>query len=449
MLHNDVTNDSICVDPRGPVFLSYRHSDGTELAANMAWALRAAGIPVWHDRDDLPPGDMERRLDEAMQSGLSGAVLLVTPDIGASSCIRDVELPQLLALEEQEVFTLSIASTIEKETGSLDYGAPARLLPPFASKLEGMRQDPALTLRDIANIASNHCHQRLVALREDIEAADQVIDINIQTRISPSASDLDGDLVMRLRPPIPNDRRPNRQGLKDLQLFLGALPHLLEKAGARHARISGGAHLSVAFALGAALPTPFLGRVEAIDTDGQTWALSKNVPATEASKRLLEVTDRSPLEAVSGDVLVYVDLKTPRSDIAFEQFLTANPDRFAGVFHIRAVAEGSLCPADASAITAEISRTIRDAAALSETTEVHLLLRCPYTVALLLGRTMNTIRVHLYEWEDGPDDYGECVAPRYLPSLVVRSGAGGSPIQRVTLPAHAQKRRPKSTVGEK
>lgn len=331
----------------------------------------------------------------------------------------------------------------------MDYGAPDRLLSPSASKLKGMRQDPALTPGDIANIARNHCRRRLEALRKDIEAAGQVIDINIQTRSKPSASDLQGDLIVRLRPPIPSARRPNRRGLKDLQLFLGDLPNLLEIAGARHARVSGGAHLSVAFALGAALPTPLLGRVEAIDTDGQTWALSNHTLSTEASTRLLEITDCSPLEAVRGDVLVYVDLKTPRSDIAFEQFLTAHPGRFAGVFHIRRATEGNLCPEDANAIVAEMSSAIRHAAALAETSEVHLLLRCPYTVALLLGRTLNTIRVHLYEWEDGLDDDGECVAPRYLPSLVVRSGAGGSPIERVTLPAHARKRRPKSTVGER
>ena len=113
--------DSINVIPRGPVFLSYRHSDGTELAVDMAWALRAAGIPVWLDRDDLPPGDTERHLDEAMQSGLSGAVLLVTPDIGVSTCIKDVELPRLLALEATGLFTLSIGSTIKMKHGGIDY----------------------------------------------------------------------------------------------------------------------------------------------------------------------------------------------------------------------------------------------------------------------------------------------------------------------------------------
>ncbi|MCE2511797.1 MAG: toll/interleukin-1 receptor domain-containing protein [Acidimicrobiia bacterium] len=49
------------IDPRGPVFISYRQSDGREIAETLAWALRAAGVPVWHDQTDLPPGDTERR----------------------------------------------------------------------------------------------------------------------------------------------------------------------------------------------------------------------------------------------------------------------------------------------------------------------------------------------------------------------------------------------------
>ena len=429
-----VKNGSSHASPRGPVFLSYRHSDGAELAIALAWALRSAGVPVWLDRSDLPPGDTERRLEEAMQCGLSGAVLLVTPDIGASSVVKDVELPHLLALATEGAFTLSIASTIKTESGGLDYSAPDRLLSQTVPNLKGLRQDPALTSREIADIARSHCRQRMEALREDIESAGQVIDINLQTRIIPSAIGPYGDLVVRLRPPMPGDRRPNRQGLEDLRLFLGDLPHLLEIGGARHARVSGGAHLSVAFALGAALPTTLLGDVDAVDTAGHTWTFSDNAPAPVASTRLLEVTDRSPREAPIGDAIVYVDLRPTRNDLAFDRLLEAPPGRLAGVYHIRTVAEGKLLPKDAGAIVAEASHAIRQAASRSEASEVHLLLRCPWTVALLLGRTLNTIRVNLYEWEDGPDADGNLVAPRYLPSLVVRSGAGGSPIERVTLP---------------
>ena len=239
---------------------------------------------------------------------------------------------------------------------------------------------------------------------------------------------------MRLQPPMPGDRRPNRKGLEDLRLFLGDLPHLLEIAGARRARVSGGAHLSVAFALGAALPTTLLGDVDVVDTAQHTWTSSDNAPAPAPSIRLLEVIDRSTSGTPIGDAVVYVDLLPTRSDPAFDRLVEARLGQLASVFHIRPMAEGNLLPEDAGAIVAEASHAIRQAASRSETSEVHLLLRCPWTVALLLGRTLNTIRVSLYEWEDGPDDGDSRVVPRYLPSLVVRSGAGGSPIERVVLP---------------
>ena len=430
----NVKNGSSRVSSRGPVFLSYRHSDGADLALALAWALRSSGVPVWLDQSDLPPGDTERRLEEALQSGLSGGVLVVTPDIAASSVVKEIELPHLLRLEAEGAFSLSIASTIEAEAGGLDYSAPDRLLSRTVSDLRGLRQDPALTSRDIANIARSHCRQRMEALRERIESAGQVIDINLQTRIVPSAIGPYGDLVVRLRPPTPGDRRPHQQGLDDLRLFLNDLPHLLEIAGVRHARVSGGAHLSVAFALGAALPTTLIGNVDAVDTAGHAWSNSDNAPAPGTSTRLLEVMDRSPREAPKGDAVVYVDLLPTRSDPAFDRLVEAYPGRLACVSHIRPVAEGNLHPEDARALVAEASHAIRQAASRSETSEVHLLLRCPWTVALLLGRTLNTIRVNLYEWEDGPDDCDSPVAPRYLPSLVVRSGAGGSPIEGVTLP---------------
>ena len=422
------------VSPRGPVFLSYRHSDGADLALALAWALRASGVPVWLDQSDLPPGDTARRLGEALRSGLSGAVLLVTPEIAASSVVREIELPRLLRLAAEEAFTLSIASTIEAESGGLDHSAPDRLLSRTASDLRGLRQDPALTSRDIANVARSHCRRRMEALRPGIASAGHVIDIDLQTRIVPSAIGPCGDLVVRLRPPAPGDRRPHREGLKDLQLFLGDLSHLLEIAGARHTRVSGGAHLTVAFALGAALPTTLTGNVHALDTAGHAWSISDNAPAPGASTRILEIMDRSPRVGARGDAVVYVDLLPTRSDPAFDRFVEARTGRLACAVHIRPVAQGNLLPEDAGSLVAEASHAIRQAASRSETSEVHLLLRCPWTLALLLGRTLNTIRVNLYEWEDGPDDSNGLVAPRYLPSLIVRSGAGGSPIEKVVMP---------------
>ena len=422
------------VDPRGPVFVSYRQSDGSALASDIAWALRAAGVPVWHDESDLPPGDTKRRLAEALASGLSGAVMLVTPEIQLSRIVREVELPQLLQLEENSDFTLSVLSVIERDSGKLDYDAPDRLLSQPEGTLTRIKQEPARTQSERANAALAHCQRRMQAVRSEVEGADRTITVDVQTRIPPFATRVDADLVLRLRPPVDGDRRPHQQGLQDLKLFLANLPQLLALAGAEHATVRGGAHLSAAYALGAALPTTLIGRVQAVDTGGDVWSLTGNAPVPDGSYEIIGVKQTSPTFAPSGAILVYLDLLQARSDYAFDELIAGNPARFAAAFQIRPARGGMLRPDEAATTIGEVSRVIRDLAGQHRTSEVHLLLRCPWTVALLLGRTLNALRVHLYEWEDGPDDSGAIASPRYLPSLVVRSGAGGSPIESVILP---------------
>jgi len=59
---------------------------------------------------------------------------------------------------------------------------------------------------------------------------------------------------------------------------------------------------------------------------------------------------------------------------------------------------------------------------MASTHRVHLFLRTPFPIALLLGRPLNTLEVTLYEW----DDTG--VAPRYVEVATVASGRGGGGI---------------------
>src|SRR4051812_41646083 len=92
--------DPIQIDPTAPVFISYRHSDGMETTTSLAWLLRAAGIPVWRDLDDLPPGDTHERLTQAIDDGLSGGVLVLTPDITQSAVVKTIEAPKLLSLHQ-------------------------------------------------------------------------------------------------------------------------------------------------------------------------------------------------------------------------------------------------------------------------------------------------------------------------------------------------------------
>ena len=240
------------------------------------------------------------------------------------------------------------------------------------------------------------------AVRSNVKAAGGVVTLDVQTRIPPFATRVDSDLVLRLRPPMDRDRRPHYEGLLDLQLFLADLPQLVALAGAEHATVRGGAHLSVAYALGAALPTTLIGRIGVVDTTGDIWSLTGNAPVPDRSNKLLGVESSRDF-ASTGAVLVYLDLLPTLSNSAFDDLVAEGGDRFASAVHVRPLRDGNLKPEEAAAITGEASRVIRDLAGRFHTSEVHLLLRCPWTVALLLGRTLNTMRVHLYEWEDGPD----------------------------------------------
>ncbi len=422
------------VDPLGPVFISYRPSDGTPYAVALAWALRAAGVPVWHDRTDLPPGDTTNRLKEALAGGLSGAVLLVTPEVDKSTVVPKIELPALLRLEEDPAFTLSIASTVYRsdDPTELDFSAPDRLLGPMPKKLAQLLIEPATTAEDRARIARWQARRRVEALRPVAEANGGRLTMDVQSRVPPFAARQDAELVLRLQPPEQGHRRPHPDGLADLRRFLADLPQLLALAGARHLRIRGGAHLSVAFAIGAAVPTTLLGLVDVIDTNGaDVWTAGSGIPSSGDPL----VTGTAETRTSGADaVLVYLDLVPALNDRPYRDLLAANLPDLAASIHLRPTRDGFLNPADAQRIVDDADLTIRRLAGEHGTNIVHLLLRTPYPIALLLGRRLNTLRVHLYELEDGPEEDGTPAPQRYVPSMIVRSGVGGSPIEQVFLP---------------
>lgn len=419
------------VDPLGPVFVSYRQSDGSPLAVALAWALRAAGVPVWHDQTDLPPGDTAKRLQEALASGLSGAILVVTPQIADSKVVREVELPALLDLAKNRAFTLSIVSTISRpdQPGMLDYGAPDRLVGVAAGTLSAIEQSPGVSGVQRADVARRLARRRLEHLRPAIADGGELV-LDLQTRVPPFAAQHDAHLVVRLRPPMDGHRRPDARGLADLQAFLGQLPQLVAISGASQMRVRGGAHLSVACAFGAAVPTTLMGSVEVVDTSGKPWLLAGQAPSAGPERVLVPVSPPSHNHD-RGPVLVYVDLLPQRSDAAYDDLVAKND--FASVVHMRPVAAGLLEPAEAGRTVGDVIAAVREIAGSHGTTEVHLLLRCPYPVALLIGRCLNTLTVHLYEWEDAVE--GDAASPRYVPSVVLRSGAGGSPVDRVSAPS--------------
>ena len=416
------------VRPLAPVFISYRTSDGSDLAAALAWALRATGVPVWHDITDLPPGDTERRLQEALTSGLSGAVLLITPDIRHSRVVREIELPGLLALEPDPAFTFAIGSTIPRlapaggpAPASLDYTAPDVLLAQPAGTLQRFKQYPVFDDSGLAVLAREIAAQRMAAIRL---AADPDLLLDIQTRLDPRGTPPEVPLAVRTKPPAPGQRLPHPDIWPPFAAFLTDLPRLLSIAGAQRLHIRGGAHLTVAFALGAAVPTTSTWAVIVEDQTGSTWGES---PSEEHSRRRITVREESqacdPSTDAPAPVAVYVDLvpSSPPGD-AFAEHTAGHPGRYARAIRLQLARREPIRPEAAAALVADLSDKIRACAALASTRLVHLFLRTPFPIAVLLGRTLNTLEVTLYEW----DDTG--TIPRYIKTATTASGRGGGPI---------------------
>ena len=389
-------------------------------------------MPVWHDQNDLPPGEISQRLIEALNSGVSGAVLLVTSDIKYSKAIQEVELPQLLKLAENENFTLSVLSAVEDKTGKLDLSAPDQLLNQPADTLKGIKQFPVKTRTDRAKVAYAYARRRVEAARPAV--AGDTLTIEVQTRGHPVAAQANADLVVRIRPPLEHDRCPNYEGLKDLKPFLANFSQLLEISGAKRILVKGGAHLTVAYAMGAAMPITLLGPVDVKHQNGGVWRFQGHAQVPNEAERRLTVKSSNLPFTSNGPLLVYLDLLPEPSDYAYNEFCVQKDNRFCGAIHIRTVSGGSLTHEDTTHLIREISQTIRGLVDKYNTSEVHLLLRCPWPVALLVGRTLNTLRVHLYEWNDrlGKSENGS--GPQYVPTLIVRSGIGGSVLEKIYQP---------------
>jgi hypothetical protein len=404
------------VNRRQPVFVSYRWLDGADRTTDLAWLLRAAGVPVWQDISNLAPGNTERRLEEALDSGLSGAVLVVTPDMARSGIVRKVELPRLLALAEDLDFDFAILNGVQKDDGSVDFDAPDKVLGQSKQTLASITQYPGSTRGDLVAMVNKMLTRRAerfaLAHRDE-----QVPPLHISVQSRDVAPDLQADLNVRLRPA--QGRLPSARGLQDLRDVLPLLPAAVSRSGARELRVAGGAHLSVAFTLGLALPQTLIGRVRVEDSFGETWAGGTPGPRSASARLKVEARAHAAVKPTGEqrNVLAYVNLLPRMNDAAYTRLLDESSEAFDAWQTIRPSEQGDLNPGDAAGLVRDIADVLKSFVAENDSAHLHLLLACPYPVALLLGRLCNTLTVTLYEWDDTPTDGAADVRPRYRPVL--------------------------------
>lgn len=420
------------VQPDGPVFISYRHSDGYDSATHLEGLLQAAGIIVWRDERDLRGGTTVGRLERALTSGLSGAVLVVTPDLAYSTVVKELELPRLLQLDEDLAFSLNIANEIAhpRNPSRPDYDAPDRLLGLAPARtLADKKHSDTRTSSGQRQIVRDLLMHRIEERRAAIQENARTLTLTIQTRSTPFASEADGaDLHIRISP-AHRGRLPRAQGLEHLQVTLPVTSDAIGASGASTVRISGGAHISVAFAVGAALPATKVAHVEARDLDGRIWT-SRAAEDADPGEHTITATSTSADFDTPGAVpiAVFVSLTDAADSSAFERLTESASNPFRSVSRIHVTPASHLHPNEAARVSASIAHEIRRLSAEHGRAEVHLAYHGPYTIAVLIGRLLNTIRTVVYEWDNPKDD-----APRYIPSLRLEPGMAEGPITRVLI----------------
>jgi hypothetical protein len=398
------------VDQFGPIFVSYRDKDGAEKAAELAWRMRGIGLPVWLDKDDLPPGETNTRLNEALGRGLSGAVLLVTPGVRDSTVIRRLELPRLLALQQDPRFSFAIANTIDRDgsSGKADHGAPNRLLGKTRPSLSDVKQYPYCSPSDAGEVALAMAMARMETIRE--LKLDE-LDVDVATRIPARAFSSGGlpGLVIRVQTPSAGRRAVGGKAWEALSAAVGNLPILLTESGVSAVRFRGNAHLTIAFALGAAVPTPTSWRVSVEPHVGEIW------PDVDGTKPDVDV--RTDALGDGAHLAVLVDcVEHPLVVDSFTSLVDQSKEPLAAKVMLT---RNGRCDPDAGGALADVlADTIRAEAARFGTPVLLLALRAPFPVALMLGRRLNTFEVHLYEWEDSLNP------PQYVKTATVASGRG-------------------------
>lgn len=425
------------INPRDPVFVSYRHSDGIALAGELTWLLRAAGIPVWRDIDDLPPGDTDARLQQAIDEGISGAIIIITPQIADSRVVREIEAPRLLHLHRAApAFALGIVNAVHTNSGVVDYDAPDRVLGMEPPELRSVDQKSA-TREGLVAITRQMLWHRIAAIRPLLPASGGQVRMSLQTRNTPQVYDrTDADLDIRIRPST-HEKLPSAAGLEDLAQTARFLPDAVTRAGATAVRIEGGAHLSVALAMGAAIPSTRVGPMTVVDGRGVSWA-STTEPQLFDSPRLRILRQATVSVALPHDrrpeVAAYVDLQSPRSDAAFDQFLATRTGTLVAWQHITSSADGLLEPSDGGNIAAEAAARLRELSMTNGNALVHLMVRGPFGIAVLMARLTNTLRIIAYEWDESDSGEGDFLGPRYEAIATLRASAPTGAIEHVHIP---------------
>ncbi|MDS1270703.1 SAVED domain-containing protein [Lipingzhangella sp. LS1_29] len=420
------------VDRIGPIFISYRHSDGRSVAEEITWLLRSAGLLAWLDTVNLPPGPFTTHLEQALTNGLSGAVLIVTADIEHSTTVREQELPRLRQLAGNPNFGFAVANAVAPDGEAMDLAAPDRLLGLEQGVLRNYMQynawsgDQQLTMVD--QLLKHRIRQLEPPVPESEGSNERLFTIAVQTREEQVLAEAyRQDLHIHLQPPESQRKVPPRAALERLQRTLPRTSAAVARTGATTVRLSGGIHLSVSLAIGAALPETLIGRMELVGPRQHIWS-------SEAA-----VDDPHDHDIVCAEVPETVDSRAgSRARMAVFVTMAPNPDQspfppllreadppFTHAVRISLDPLEQFDPREAGRLSWTVANRLKAIATQhgdeNGPAEVHLAYHGPTALAALIGRYLNTLRTVVYEYRPA----------EYVPMMTLDPGVTDGPIVQV------------------
>ena len=407
------------IDPYGPVFISYRHSDGKSIADRVSTLLKSVGVPVWIDSEAMQVGHIEKRVDRAIEQTISGAIVISTEDTAHSDVISKNEVPGFLQLLDNDpTFPICIINVNDKDAvrEGLDYSAPDRRMRTVT--VESDLRGPLSLIKqfgaeeeDLVALVGAMATERVKRIHQACqEKDDRIVRLGLYSWEESVDHALSGNyLDLRLAAPKSGDRF-NREALKTFKDTLKETRKAVEYVSPSVLQIEGTAHLFLAFVLGTQFPETFVKRA-IVRQSGENWGRENNGDQNES---FLHLTDQRVCnESSSGRarVAVYLDLVAGRLDSAFTSFVEANKENIRYSARIGMREPGKIDPNDGARIAREASNMIRDLSGSHGAAHIDLMMRCPLPLAFLIGRNVNTLSFTVYEYERDND--------RYVPMLDV------------------------------
>lgn len=381
---------------RGPVLVCYRQDDGAAIAREAVRALRSVGVPVWVDENDMGVGRFDRTFRRAAEAGLAGAVFVATPNVTLSDFIRSDEAPVWDALANNPDFVLAIVNGgPDGPDGGPDYAFPSGLLALREQRLELFKQYPVAEDGWADRLVRDIAERRLHVL--SAETPERELRVEVSTRDEPSSTRSVWELRATIGPSFEGTTVLGPLQVDQVRRLTRELPVLASRLQRHTLRVRGGFHLPVALAIGLAFPTVRPGRVVIEDNFGATWDSHVRGGSVD-----LDPVDLGAPDGDGDGVAVLVD------------FVPGQPaDGFGRLAeHLRvparvltAAGRERLDAADGTTVAEQVADAIRDFAGTHATNRVHLCLRIPAALAVLIGRNLNTYRLSLYDFDRTADAY--------------------------------------------